>query len=60
MAAKTKTLTNQRKINNYKAFFAGELGELTSRLDEFKANKEEFYRRWSKYSDFKKVETLFG
>lgn len=45
-----------RKINTYRDYFATELDQLSSQLDEFKANKEEFYRRWSQYNDFSKVE----
>ncbi|MFH1072081.1 MAG: hypothetical protein V1743_01490 [Nanoarchaeota archaeon] len=48
-----------RRINGYRDFFAAEMIEVTRHLREFKVNKEEFYRRWSAYSDFKKVEKLF-
>ena len=47
-----------KKINSYKSYFEDEMGQLSSQLKEFKANKEEFYRRWSQYNDFHQVEQL--
>lgn len=48
----------QSQINNYREYFETEMDQISRHLREFKANKEEFYRRWSAYSDFRKVEEL--
>ena len=47
------------RIEDYRDFFAAEMIEAARHLREFKVNKEEFYRRWSAYSDFKRVQKLF-
>ena len=56
--AKKISKTTVDKIDKYKEFFAGEMDELAKGLEEFRANKEEFYRRWSQYADFNQVESL--
>lgn len=48
----------QAQIDNYRDYFETEMIQISRHLREFKANKEEFYRRWSAYSDFNKVEEL--
>ena len=58
MASKNISKNAVEKINSYRDYFAGEMTSLSAKLDEFKANKEEFYRRWAQYSDFNQVEQL--
>ncbi|MFH1916936.1 MAG: hypothetical protein ABIJ21_06770 [Nanoarchaeota archaeon] len=61
MAQKTKiSRKTQTQINEYREYFESEMSQIARHLREFKANKEEFYRRWSAYSDFNRVEELLG
>ena len=61
MAQKKKiTRQTQQQIDAYREYFEAEMNQIARHLREFKANKEEFYRRWSAYSDFDKVQSLLG
>jgi len=50
----------KQRIEEYRDYFESEMAEMSRHLREFKANKEEFYRRWSAYSDFNKVQNFLG